>query len=1358
MTVTGNEASLTNFDNNAGSLGQGATKIDVGANPVRRVIILKTAKLIIVGTGSDRSVESKLAWDPTEETMYVSDDSPNGASGTFHPIPGAGGAIEVRKGGHLDIGSESAGTDGPNYSNGDGLVIAKKGSAASDIATGAIYAQAGSKVTLKGVAISVAGAFRLEGAVSGQAANVNGAACIFRAKDVKIYVEHTDALAADQGYFAPRLYTDDYQVDGWHQIGGTLQIQARKNGSFIRNIIIDQMQGGVSITGNNFGADATIYVLEGVTGGRNSQSEVVIFNGRGGEIRGSANGSLIKGSLQSLTHFSRSYGFLILTQPVEITVKDAAGNPVQGARVHYEDTVTGRGHVDWPANTAVTGALGQNPQPIQPPPNPNFTVQGKGSELTDVNGKCTFLVRVAGMVFLPANIGSQTAQEWKEYGITNVHGDNRFLFHVDSYLHLGADSPVKCAAVGTATHDFALVDDPTVTQQNINTVASWNGFTTDHVADYITMSGQTYNLDNLRDWLKRDKTLAGSEVHPTRAGAVASADGTVLDLGGYGLGLDSTAVLNPGEKFRSVRTTGTIDVATGGQINVGYQDASGKSILIRLGAPQTHIVYDTGGPATHVAGGLHELYRISLPPSATLNLLVSREGFYYRKYTFAVADITEIAVTLFPNPNIDAGTVINGVDITTYPQTLDGLYENNIGFDKSSNPAIPSNIRLGNFNTTGKKPLTRKLLDRLMNTQAALEAIHAHNDSDTRAFEIRQDELMIDQRWVGIDRQALSVPPNPAQGDGTAPGTLEGIARFGLYTVHWDNITPYQPRNFGGYYVAIDPYNPSTGLSQVALLNVGRALATEDAVVDGIADAVDIKLTPDLRKIDDDVGGVSRQIDALPIDELLNEAVSVYNVPLATATPNIFTGAPGSSYSLVGGNLQIDFAQTVPDNVSDISLSLEGLVAFALPIPVDNDLVLQVTVRAQALTGGARHIDPDFVWEWTLGAGASDDLRRRMGFLRQSHVGQVLATVGGLGPASIIEFEVGRPASSIDITGADLGMDPPVRNANEHLRIVVTRVEWVRKHTASLDDFKADVGELDADVTAIKAKTDGLNFTGDDVKATLDGEAPNLDISTLATQAKLTEVDEKLDDMNPVLNLSPRWLGKLEHNGATQSGSFGIFGQNSQSLNTAPQGGSRVVVIYAIDGIDDIVAGVVKLTRSGFLDPAPDTPYAAGTPCGEGTFQVWLARDVNSFTEAEWVAFESDDANEPEVEENFGSPGDPVSLFGERDIETSPQLQGFNRIIIAFYRSDPTPFLNKKVRIVISGLRVDARLQLYDGAIIKDNVSQTRKMLTNRTKIDPVANTTTTYEDDGATPFVVKDLKDPMGNADTEDAVEEVPR
>ena len=115
-----------------------------------------------------------------------------------------------------------------------------------------------------------------------------------------------------------------------------------------------------------------------------------------------------------------------------------------------------------------------------------------------------------------------------------------------------------------------------------------------------------------------------------------------------------------------------------------------------------------------------------------------------------------------------------------------------------------------------------------------------------------------------MDRQAVSEPPNAA-------GTLENLARFGLYVVHRDNITPYTPRNVGTYFVAIDPYNPSTGLSQVALLNVGRALATEDAVVNGIANAVDNKLEPDFQEVDDKVGAVSRQIKELPIDKLINE-------------------------------------------------------------------------------------------------------------------------------------------------------------------------------------------------------------------------------------------------------------------------------------------------------------------------------------------------------------------------------------------------------------------------------------------------------------------------------------------------------
>ena len=73
--------------------------------------------------------------------------------------------------------------------------------------------------------------------------------------------------------------------------------------------------------------------------------------------------------------------------------------------------------------------------------------------------------------------------------------------------------------------------------------------------------------------------------------------------------------------------------------------------------------------------------------------------------------------------------------------------------------------------------------------------------------------------------------------------------------------------------------------------------------------------------------------------------------------------------------------------------------------------------------------------------------------------------------------------------------------------------EEVTTDTASRDASKADVSRLDvnvssrlatsgytapppdntSDITAIKAKTDSLNFTGDDVKATLDGEEVTTD-------------------------------------------------------------------------------------------------------------------------------------------------------------------------------------------------------------------------------------------------------------------------
>ena len=1043
IAVSGTETSLLNMHTGGVPLSTGALRVAFGASPVRRLALLTSARIILTGD---------LTWDPIIDRLLISSSAPDGSGSVsgVYSNNGAGGTIECRSGSHLTIGTETSGTDHPYYSVGEGFVSAKVGDNASDVGSAALLGLPGSEISLFGVTMSVVAACRFDGArPGGGAAN---AACILRAKDVTMIVNPDGTI----GYFAPRLYTTDYQIDGWRQIGGVFQIQARAAASFLRNIRVERMASGIGVTGNNFGALTDFFEIDGLDGGHNSTLDANMYNGMKLRVKSSSNGSLVKVDLQARGHPGRSFGCAELTQPMRIVVTDEQGNPVVGARVHYEDVVAGRPHEEWTEKNVGLNQSGSLSTSV------DYRIQRKESKLTIAGGIADIEPTLADMVYntRPASGDTLTKKEWALRGISNVLGDDRMRIHVDPYLHLGTDSPVVCQGAGRPRAGIGVVLDPSITERMQATVDAYAGIATNKTTDTHTFTA-TWNIDMIYDRLKSNKTKSGNEEEPSRAGPLASADGTVLDLGSYNIVVGNGGVLTPGTKFRSIRTTGTITTTGTGRIDIGFQDSTGKSILLRLGAPQTSIIYDTGDVATYVRPGLHALHRISLPPTATLNLTVIRETFYYRKYTVAVADIAELEIVLFRNPSIDAGTVIDGIDITTYPQTLDGLYGNNIGFDRSTTVTIPSNVRLGNFDTSGRKALTRKLVDRMMNTQAGLEAIHAHNDEENRAFDIRQDELMIDERWLDIGRQEVSEPPNPA-------GSLQNLARFGLFVVRRDDITPYVPSPQGAYFVAIDPRVPSVILSGEQGLNVGRRVITEQPVIDGIRDV----MRPQFQEVDDKVGAVSRQIRELPIDELLHVITSVRNVPLATSTPNIYTGAAGSSYSLVGGNLQIDWTQPVPDDVADASLSLEGLVPFTLPIPVDNDLVLQMTVRAQALTGGSRYIDPGFVWEWSLGAGATTDLRRRMGYLQESHVGQVLATPGGLGPATIIEFPVGRPASSIDIATAALGMDPPVRNANEHLRIVITRIEWVRKHTASIDDFKADVSNLDVAVSSRLAAAD----------------------------------------------------------------------------------------------------------------------------------------------------------------------------------------------------------------------------------------------------------------------------------------------
>ena len=155
----------------------------------------------------------------------------------------------------------------------------------------------------------------------------------------------------------------------------------------------------------------------------------------------------------------------------------------------------------------------------------------------------------------------------------------------------------------------------------------------------------------------------------------------------------------------------------------------------------------------------------------------------------------EVSADLVRNPFINIDPIINGENLILWRDDPNTVYGNNVYFDQRASP-LTNVLRLGNVILTGQPALTRAITDRRMTTRAAMEATLDHNDADRGlAYEIRQGVMMRDEQWFDIDRQPVTVPPNPAQGDGTAPGTLHTISTFGLTVVNRDNITRYIPRH-----------------------------------------------------------------------------------------------------------------------------------------------------------------------------------------------------------------------------------------------------------------------------------------------------------------------------------------------------------------------------------------------------------------------------------------------------------------------------------------------------------------------------------------------------------------------------------
>ena len=1022
--------------NASGALSRGATKIDYGAAPVRRMVMLDEVRLVVEGT---------LTLKPIQDILLVGSSAPSGTGSvpaTDYAAPGAGGGVEVRNGGHLIVGTELAGgADGVSYSAGDALVIARRGANASDVATAAILGLPGSQITLRGCSISTIAACRFDGkrpAVIGPPAEAERAACILRINDVIWYAGRDEAI----GYFAPRLFTDDYQIDGLRMVGGVFQIQNRKAGSYIRNITIDRMQGGIGVTGNSFGALTDFFEIGGVDGNHNSDGDVNVFNGMKAFIVGARLGTSTKVDLQSRSHPGRSYGVMQYGQRFEMLVKDeASGLPVQGARVHCEDTVAGRNHENWTAKNVGLNQTGSPSAAV------NYSAQRTYGKTTPASGIAAFTAGadvpvLAEIVYdsRPASGQTHAKKPWKFRGLTTVEGEDTLAWHVHSYVHLGALIPVSHIGEELQRREASLILDPNITQPLAATVAAYAGIALNKAARLAAITA-VFNLDMLYDWFKWHKVAGGNDDHPSRAGMVAEADGTILDIGAHSITVGAGGALEPGTKFRSIRTTGTITTAGTGRVDIGYQDSTGKSILVRLGAAQTALVWDSGGAAQWVAPSAETTARIVVPPASTVKLTAKRLGHDYRKYSVQAAHVAEVIIDLPRNLAVNTADIIGTQNLLHWPQLPGGVYGGNIYFEKTA--ALPNVLRLGNVELTGTPDLTIALFDRRMMTRPAMEATHAHDDAGRgRAYDVHLNRMRWDDAWLIIGRQPLSVPPNPPQGDGQGAGALWRVSTWGLYVTRQDDVGALIPSRTLTYIATIDPRGTPVIPTPAELATSAQAVVDSPGFRDSLAGAATRDLQPAIDRVDGDILAVSRQLKSLPIDELLQEDAVRHALPLGGA--NIWSGVDGSAYALAGGHWQFDIRASTRAESSNIAggLSVEGMAQFAIAPPSGDRTVLKVTVQCQALTGETRRVSPSVIWEWVAPTAQIAE-RRLLGHLEPTHPVSALAPTDGLGPPVIIEYDMGE-AAGFTCTDAELSVAAPIRSADEYLRIVITSVECAR--------------------------------------------------------------------------------------------------------------------------------------------------------------------------------------------------------------------------------------------------------------------------------------------------------------------------
>lgn len=227
------------------------------------------------------------------------------------------------------------------------------------------------------------------------------------------------------------------------------------------------------------------------------------------------------------------------------------------------------------------------------------------------------------------------------------NNDNSEDFALLSYNHDIAEVNVDLLGTGRKDIRWTLFDDLDITQSTKATVDAYTSID---------------NLDQLYDRAKSWKIDNVGLEYPTVGAQLIDGDGTKVNLDNINLMVNSSAAsafavntgsdvvtikaasLVPGNRFKSIKTTGTISLQNGAELKTGYEDSSGTYVYLELTNldQQTILVTDQQNPGSPVTllnipstSGTYATH-FQLPAGGEINVLVERSG--YAPWTETIPD------------------------------------------------------------------------------------------------------------------------------------------------------------------------------------------------------------------------------------------------------------------------------------------------------------------------------------------------------------------------------------------------------------------------------------------------------------------------------------------------------------------------------------------------------------------------------------------------------------------------------------------------------------------------------------------------------------------------------------------------